>query len=308
MATIDLNLVRAFVAVHDAGSFSAAANRLGVPRSTVSRAVSALEDSLGVLLFHRTTRKVATTEAGLALAGRVAPSLASLEASLSDLPEREEVPSGTLRVTATVDLATTVLAEAVTRFVARYPDTQVELHLTNAVIDLVRDGFDIALRISARALRDSTLVARKVGAVVFQLYASPTYLARRGTPRAPADLREHDWVAFRGAAPMQLSTSKATSVVAARTRVTADDMFFAREVLRTGGGIGALPSFVADRDVTDGVLARVLPRWVAQTGTVLLVHPSRRHVPRKVTAFRDVLLEMLRQRPLSPPTRAEPDD
>lgn len=308
MATIDLNLVRAFVTVHDAGSFSGAASRLGVPRSTVSRAVSALEDTLGVLLFHRTTRKVATTAAGLALFDRVAPSLAALDASFSDLPDREEVPSGTLRVTTTVDLGTVVLAEAVTRYTARYPDTQVEIHLSSTMVDLVRDGFDLALRISAGPLRDSSLIARKVGVVTFQVYASPTYLARRGTPRSPADLREHDWVTFRGAAALQLSMAKSKSVVAARTRVTCDDMFFAREVLRTGGGIGALPSFIADGDLAGGLLTRVLPRWSAPTGTVHLVHPSRRHVPPKVTAFRDLLFEMLRQRPLSPAARVEPGE
>jgi DNA-binding transcriptional LysR family regulator len=305
MATIDLNLVRAFVAVHDTGSFSAAANRLGVPRSTVSRAVSALEDALGVLLFHRTTRKVATTAAGLALFHRVAPPLVTLDTSLADLPDREEVPSGTLRVTATSDIGTAVLAEVVTRFTARYPDTQVELHFTNDVVDLIRAGFDLALRISRGPLGDSSLIARKVGVVLFQLYAAPSYLARTGTPRTPADLRDHDMVAFRGAPALQLSTAKSKSVVAARTRVTCDDMFFAREVLRTGGGIGALPTFIVDDDLASGVLARVLPRWVATAGAVYLVHPSRRHVPRKVTAFRDLLFEMLRQRPLSAATGKE---
>jgi DNA-binding transcriptional LysR family regulator len=218
MATIDLNLVRAFVTVHEAGSFSAAASRLGVPRSTVSRAVSALEDSLGVLLFHRTTRKVATTAAGLALFDRVAPPLATLDASLSDLPDREEEPSGTLRVTTTGDLGTAVLAEVVTRFTARYPDTQVEVHLSTDVVDLIRTGFDLALRISRGSLGDSSLIARKVGMVLFQLYASPSYLARRGTPRTPADLSERDWVAFRGAPALQLSTAKSKSIVAARAR------------------------------------------------------------------------------------------
>ncbi|MFT3928447.1 MAG: LysR family transcriptional regulator [Myxococcales bacterium] len=103
MGTIDLNLVRAAVAVHESGSFSGAAARLGVPRSSVSRSVAALEDALGLRLFQRTTRKVATTQAGLSLIDRVKPALANLEAGLSDVPERQEEPSGTLRITATAD-------------------------------------------------------------------------------------------------------------------------------------------------------------------------------------------------------------
>jgi DNA-binding transcriptional LysR family regulator len=296
---IDLELVRAFVAVHDAGSFSAAALRLGVPRSTVSRAVAALEESLALLLFHRTTRRVATTAAGVALYDRVAPALGTIDAALSDLPDTEEEPSGTLRLTTTPDLGTIVVAEAVTRYTARYPRTQVELQLSSSLVDLVRDGFDLALRVSPGPRRDSALIARKVGDIMIQLYAAPAYLARRGTPRSPAELRDHDWIGFRGAAPLQLSASGARSVIQARPRVICDDMFFAREVLRTGGGIGALPSFIADGDLADGRLVHLLPRWVSRTGTVSLVHPSRRHIPRRVNAFRDLLLEMLRQRPLS---------
>ncbi|WP_224243887.1 LysR family transcriptional regulator [Hyalangium gracile] len=299
MATIDLNLMHAFVAVHDTGSFSRAAERLGVPRSTVSRAVATLEESLGVRLFHRTTRKVSTTTAGVSLYDRVAPSVSSLVESLAELPEREEEPSGTLRVTSTVDLGTIVLAEAVKRFTTRYPNTQVEVYLSNTLVDLVRDGFDLALRISLKAMRDSSLVARKVGPVAVQLYASPAYLARRGTPRTPEELQSHDWIGFRGAPPILQVAPGSMADVNARTRVTCDDMFFAREVLKAGAGIGMLPSHMADVEVAAGTLVRVMPRWVSSTGAVYLVHPGRKHLPRKVTAFSELVRELLRQRPLA---------
>lgn len=300
MATIDLNLARAFVAVHDRGSFSSAAEALNVPRSTISRAIAALEAELGVRLFHRTTRKVAVTTAGAGLYGRVAPSLAGLEAALTDLPEREEEPSGLLRVTTTVDLGTTVLAEAVTRFTTRYPHTEVELHLGNRFVDLTKEGFDLALRVAAVGLADSTLVARRMGGLTLQLYASPSYLARRGTPRARADLAEHDWVGFRNAS---LLFGKRKLPTAARPRITCDDAFCMRELLRQGAGIAALPTFVADRDVASGALVRVMPKVRVELGGVYLVHPGKKHVPRKVTAFRDLLVEMLRQRPLSESAR-----
>lgn len=305
MTTIDLNLVRSFVAVHEAGSFSRAAERLGVPRSTVSRAIATLEESLGVRLFHRTTRNVSVTTAGTVLHDRVAPLMTALEGSLADLPEREKVPSGLLRVTSTVDLGTTVLAEAVARFTHRYPATQVDVHLSNNMVDLVRDGFDLALRVSGRPLRDSSLVARKVGVIVIQLFASPAYLARKGVPRSPEDLKSHDWVGFRPSVKMVLVGPTSEAVVDQRPRITVEDMSFMRALLKAGGGVGALPSFLADEAVAAGTLVRVMPRWVAHTGGVYLVHPSRKHLPRKVTAFGDLVTELLRQRPLWAPSPGE---
>lgn len=299
MAPIDLNRLHAFVAVHAGGSFSAAAAQLGVPRSTVSRAVAALEATLDVRLFARTTRQVRTTAAGLQLYDRVAPSLSSLETSLRDLPRQEESPTGVLRITTTADLGTVVLAEAVSRYTARYPGTQVELHFTPELVDLVKDGFDLALRLLSRPPRSSTLVARKVGTLVVQLYAAPAYLARRRPPRRPAELRDYDWVSFAGPRSMA-ELIRHRDLRAIKARITCRDPFFAREVLRTGGGVGALPTFLAEADVAAGALVRVLPRWLVRTGTIQLVQPSRQHVPRKVTAFRELLLEMLRQRPISP--------
>ncbi len=289
-----------FRAVHERGSFSGAADALGVPRSTVSRAIAALEEGLGVLLFQRTTRKVAVTAEGAALFQRMAPALAALEAALVDVPEQVEQPTGTLRITATADMGAMVLAEAVARFVALHPSVQVDAHLTTRVVDLAGEGFDLGVRIARTTLPQSSLIARKVGGVAFRLYASPAYLARRGLPVRSAELAGHDWVAFRGERAMQISPAHTRVFDAVNVRVTADDMFFAREMLRRGVGIGALPSFMAEADVASGALRRVVPRWSSLTGTVHLVMPSRKHVPARVTAFRELLLEMLRQRPLAP--------
>lgn len=289
-APIDLNRLRAFALVHETSSFSAAADRLGVPRSTVSRAVSALEQASGVLLFHRTTRRVAATAAGLALYERVTPALASLHQTLVDLPEGVAGPSGALRVTTTPDLGTALLAHAVARYTARYPDVRVEISLSGAVVDLVKERFDLALRFARKPLRGAALIATRLGPVRFHLYAAPSYLARRGVPRSEAELLAHDVVALpRGGAPG-----------GAKPRVVCDDKLFAREVLREGGGIGALPPYLANGDVAAGTLVRVLPRFQVETGAVYLVQPGRKLVPQRVAAFRALLLELLRQRPLNP--------
>ncbi len=167
-----------------------------MPKSSVSRGVARLEAALGVQLLFRTTRHVSPSAAGTALYDRIAPLLGSVKAALSEVPEREEQPSGELRVTAPVDLGVLFLAEVVTRYAARYPSVSVDLHLTGRVVDLVAEGFDVALRV-ASSLKDSTLVVRRAAPIIVQLFASPLYLARRGTPRSEADLGEHEWVVFR---------------------------------------------------------------------------------------------------------------
>lgn len=297
METIDLNLLRTFVTLRDSLSFSLAAERLGVPRSTVSRSITALERSLGLRLFHRTTRSVSISSDGEAFYDRVAPSLAALQSAIRDMPERDEAPSGLLRVTTTVDLGAALLAEVTARYVTRYPQVRVEALLSNSVSDLVRQGIDLALRISG-PLKDSTLRAQKVGEIAIQVYASRAYLARRGLPKAPEDLAGHDWVTYRGLSPLLLRSGGSLRKLAIEPRISSDDMMFVRETLKAGAGIGPLPSFLADPEVAAGTLERVLPRWRMQTGSVYLVRPEGRQVAPKVAAFRDLLKERLRQRPL----------
>jgi DNA-binding transcriptional LysR family regulator len=293
---MDLNLLVVFEAVARTASFSSAARELGLPRSSVSRAVARLEKELEVQLLFRTTRQVAASAAGRAFFDRVGPLLASLKAALGELPERDEQPSGELRVTAPVDLGVLFLAEVVTRYATRYPAASVDLHLTGRVVDLVAEGFDVALRVAAR-LEDSTLVVRRVAPVTMRLYASPLYLARRGTPRSDVDLEGHEWVTF-GSGPDRLRIPPRRNGALPRGRIVCDDLLFARDAVRAGAGIGMLPSFVAEPDLVAGTLVRVLPRWERQTGWLHLVTPAGKHVPRKVTAFRDLVLELLTVRPL----------
>jgi DNA-binding transcriptional LysR family regulator len=292
---MDLNLLTVFEAVARTSSFSAAAKELGIPKSSASRAVARLEAELGAQLLFRTTRKVSLSADGTALYDRLTPLLRSLKSALVDVPEHEEAPTGTLRVTAPVDMGVLFLAELVARYVARFPAVSVELHLTGRVVDLVGEGFDVALR-AGRKLADSSLVARRAAPVVFQLFASPVYLARRGTPRAEADLDAHDWVVFRGG-PQKLHVPRAGQPAGRAARIVADDLLFVRDALRAGAGIGLLPSMVAERDVVSGALVRVLPRFETADGWLHVVTPATKHVPRKVTAFKELVLELLRARP-----------
>jgi len=289
---MDLNLVSVFQHVAEAASFSAAAKKLGVRRSSVSRSVAALERELGVQLFNRTTRSVALTTAGTALLAKVRPQLLALKEALGSLPEREEEPSGDLRLTAPGDIGAIVLPAVLAGFALRFPAVHVDARLTNRTVDLVGEGFDVALRAGTK-LQDSSLVARRVSTVSFQVFASPTYLARAGTPRTAEDALEHEWVMFRGfKLPPPLGMMKR------KARVTGDDMMFVHRTVRAGLGLGLMPAFLAQQDVSAGTLVRVLPRLELKQGGLYLLHPPARHVPRKVTAFRDFLVQHLQQHPL----------
>ncbi len=292
---MDLNLLTVFEAVARTASFSEAARELGMPKSSASRAVARLEAELRMQLLFRTTRQVSLTEAGTAVYDRIAPLLRSVKAALGELPAREEEPHGTLRVTAPVDLGVLFLAEVATRYTARYPAVSVDLHLTGRVVDLVAEGFDVALRVASK-LADSTLVVRRAAPIVLQLFASPLYLARRGTPRTEADLAGHDWVAFRSGPQRLRLPGGRREAVQPEGRIVSDDLLFVRDAVRAGAGIGLLPTLTVGADVVAGRLVRILPRFERPAGHLHIVTPAAKHVPQKVSAFRDLVLELLRAR------------
>jgi DNA-binding transcriptional LysR family regulator len=291
---MDLNLLSLFIVVAEAASFTAAATKLGLRRSSVSRGIASLERALGVQLFSRTTRQVSLTTAGTALYARVAPQLTSLKEALGTLPEREEQPSGELRLTAPSDLGAMFLPGIVAGFSLRYPAVQVDVRLTNRRVDLVAEGFDVALRFAGEKLSDSSLVARRLGGPELQVFASPTYLARAGTPRTPADTADHQWIQFRAISglPPPLPAPRT------RPRVIGDDVLFIHGAVKAGLGLAILPAYLPREDVAAGRLVRVLPRMSIRAGALYFMHPPARHLPLKVTAFRDYLLEHLAVNPL----------
>lgn len=291
---MDLERLSVFVAVADTASFSLAAKKLGVPKSTVSRRIARLEQDLGVALLHRTTRHVALTTAGRGLYDRAAPALRALREAAGDLPEQDDEPAGLVRLTAPVDAGTLFLADVLARFVRRHPRVRLDVHLTNRVVDLVGEGFDLALRASHGRMRDSTLVFRRVAMAISRLFAAPAYLANRGTPRSPADLAGHDWVVFRPAPRgLRLEGPGEVFPVTPSGPIVCDDFFFLREALVGGAGIAFASELLVAEDVEAGRLVRVLPAWGIPSGTLSLVWPATRHLPRKVAALRDFVLESL---------------
>jgi len=273
-----------FVRVVEHKSMSGAARQLGVPKSTISRAIARLEDGLRVRLFQRTTRSLAPTDAGQALYAEVLPHVDALRAATSVLTPN--------------DVGTLLLADVIGRFCQRYPEVQVEVVLTPRTVDLVAEGIDVAVR--AGVLRDSSLVAKKIADTELRLFAAPTYLARRGTPRTAADLATHDAVLFRaknGHAKWTLECRAEKSTVDVKGCISGDDFAFLLAATVSGAGIALLPRFTAEAELRAGRLVRVLPTHTASAGAMYIVHASSKHLPRKIAVFRDFVIEAIRTMP-----------
>jgi len=298
-ATMMLDEIAVFVQVVEAGSFTAAARKRAVPKSTLSRGVTRLEDALRTPLLVRTARRVTLTDAGRAFYERVAPHVAGLRDAAQVAGEREEQPRGTLRVTAPVDVGEALLGDVFVRFMARYPQLRLDVDLSARHVNLVEEGFDVALR-ATQKLKDSSLIARKVAEMEFHVFASPAYLARKGTPRAPDDLTKQDCVLFRptdGHSEWAFTGEGAERRVHVSGRAGGNELAFVRGMLRAGAGVGILPAFYAATDLAQGSLVRVLPAWAIPGGSLYVVYAGARHIPRKVVAFRDFLVESFAAKP-----------
>lgn len=295
IGTMDLNHVAAFVRVVQDGSFTAAARALGLPKSSVSRSIAQLEHDLGVRLLHRTTRKIHLTDAGAALHDRVSRALADIDDATNAASDLQRELRGAIRVTAPVDLGVWAVAPIVARFTRRHPTVHVEVRLSSRVVDLVSEGFDLAVR--AGPLRDQALIARRVGGLDLCLYASSRYVARRGQPKTIAELADHDHVIHRtesGRLSWNLTSESGEEVsVEPRGAISADDISFIKKAVLAGGGIALLPTFIGAREEHSGKLVRVLPGWRLEGSTLSVVYPSARYVPQRVVVFRDYLVSSL---------------
>jgi DNA-binding transcriptional LysR family regulator len=291
---MDLNRVATFVRVVDEGSFTAAARVLRLPKSSVSRAVSLLESELGAQLLARSSRKLRLTEAGSAFYERASRGISGVQEAAAAVADLQGLLRGPIRITAPVDAGVWMLAPLVAEFVAEHPAVKVDVVLTGRVVDLVADGFDFALR--AAPLADSSMIARKLTPVPLGLYAAPSYLARKGTPRSLAELAQHDCILFRAdraRATWKLRGPLGDESVTVSGPVSADDFSFVQRVVQAGAGIGFMPSFLFEKKRTQGIV-RVLPAYVSEgEAPFSLVYPSARYLPQRAAVFRDFLLGKL---------------
>ncbi|HEY4244643.1 MAG TPA: LysR family transcriptional regulator [Kofleriaceae bacterium] len=289
---MDLNRAHTFVRVVESGGFTRAAESLGLPPSSVSRAVSKLEEDLGITLLERTTRKVGLTDAGRAYFERARDALAGLAQASELAKDVAQEAYGTVRLAVPPDLAPQ-FGHVLSPFLAAHPGITVEVTFTNQGADLVGDLVDLAVAFGR--LPDSSLVARKLGTTAHRLYASPAYLSSHRAPRTLAHLADHVAVVHRataGEARWDLTGPRGVERVSLRARVVGDHMGFVLDAALTGIGIALLPSFLAAQQ-TDA-LTPILPRYASEIPLQLLA-PGRNHIPHRVALLRDHLGAALNQ-------------
>lgn len=285
-----LNDMALFVEVAKARSFRKAAEALGMPNSTLSRRISALEKAIGLRLLHRTTRKIELTEAGQLYYERSKRIVDEARLAHEQLGEMLEQPSGVLRVSLPVDFATLYLAPIIVDFARHYPGITFDFDLTPRRVDLVTEPFDVAIRMGS--LEDSSLIVRLIGRHSRYLYASPGYVEASGEPAAPADLAAHECICMPRIPTWTLHQGMNKFDVAVRGRFTLNSVGMIRTLAVNHQGIGLLAEKIVAEDLVSGRLRRVLPEWQGSSVSIYAVTETRL-LPAKTQRFIEFLSSRL---------------
>ena len=287
---VDLNDIAVFVKVAQFESFSRAAHALGMPVSTVSRKVSALEDQLGVTLIQRTTRKLTLTVQGRAYYNQCSEPLSHLFDAQSVLTQTQKRPEGLLKVSVPVIMGQEPFYGFLSDFLNVYPQIQVDLFITNLFLDLIAENVDVGLRFGE--LRDSTIVTQRIGKSVRYVVATPGYLEGRPIPTKPEDLKDHHCILLNGRnneAEWHLVSGRKSVKMHVSGPVSSRDFQSISAFTYRGHGIGMLPSTYCDEQIRKGELIRLLPDWSSPEIFVHAVYPTRRYLPSKLQVFLEAL-------------------
>lgn len=296
MPRTHLNDILVFMAVVDAGSFIAGGRALGLTRSAAGKAVARLEDRLGARLLHRTTRALSLTDEGRTFHEHGAQILAAIDHAEDSVTGEGGTPRGVLRVTLPDAFGRLVVLPVLRQYLEAWPELQVEVSFTDRLVDLVEEGFDLAVRIGGADL-DAGLVSRVVATARPYLCASPAYLARHGEPASADDLAGHDCLLFSSRTRRQswrLRDPDGPWVKAeGRSRLRMDSGEAIRDAAVAGLGIGLLPAFLVDEDLAAGRLRAVLPAIDLGEVKIVAIYPTRRHLEPRVRRFIDLLVQTL---------------
>lgn len=299
--SVDLNSMAVFARVVEEQGFSSAARRLGLSKSAVSKHISQLEDRIGARLLHRTTRRLRLTDVGAAFYERCARILAEAEEAELAVSRMSAAPRGTLRVSAPVSFGSRFLAKPMAEFAMIYPELRIELVLNDRVVDLVDEGYDVALRIGR--LADSSLIARRLCAMPLYIVASPKYLAKHGTPKVPADLHAHNCTLYSlasGGDVYQCRDGDRDISIKVDGTMRANNGDLLIEAVRAGLGLAFMPAFLCGCDLHDGTLVEVLRDYRVLPGAINAVYPHNRHLSAKVRVFVDFLVDHFTDLPWLP--------
>lgn len=285
----DYNDLAMLVRVAEASSLSAAAQVMGIPKSTLSRRLIDLEARLGVALIRRGARKLHLSEAGAALVAQCGPLFARIDEAEAALARDGDAARGSLRISAPADFGVHVCAPIVEAFVREHAGLNIEVVYDDRVVDMVAERFDVALRIGP--VKDTALVVRAIGAVGGAVVASPEYIARRGTPAGPAELAAHDCLVFTtppfGSTWTLSHTDGRVAEVEVRGRLAANSLAVLRRAARAGLGVARLPDYLYVDDCGAGRLVRLLPGWSTGVRKVMVAYPQARRLAPAVRLFID---------------------
>lgn len=291
--------MRAFNRVVRAGGFAAAAREMGLSRSVVNRAVINLENSLGVQLLQRSTRKVTPTEVGLAFFDRSSRILADLDEAISAMTELNERPTGTLRINAPMSFGTLHLSRIVADFMRDYPDVHVELVLNDRMVDPLEEGFDLTLRVGEEASLTS-LMSRTIAAANRVVCASPDYLAQHAAPTHPSELGLHRCLHYgyqESGSHWRLTGSEGARSYAIQCVMWSNNGEVLRDAALAGQGICLLPTFIVGEALQSGGLRTILPDYAAPQISLIALYPRHRHLSAKVRLFVERLEARFGERP-----------
>lgn len=283
-----------FVAVVESGGFSAAADKMHITKSAVSKRINQLEDELGIRLLNRTTRKLSLTEAGHRYYEYVSQSLSLAQQGIDAVTELQGKPRGKLKLTAPMSFGVLHIAPLVAEFLQHYPDVEIDLQLEDQMVDLIQEGFDLGIRIGH--LPDSNLIAKRLSPCHSVLCASPSYIEQHGAPKKPSDLAKHNCLQysyFRGGAEWSFLYQGGEHKVVPKGRLSINNSEAIRRALLEGLGIGQLPTFIVAKDIKANNLSILMPEYQLPTHAVYAVFPQRKHMPLKVRAFLDFISERL---------------
>ena len=289
-----LGSMKTYVAVVDSGSFASAATRLDVSRAMVSKQVQKLEEHLGTRLLNRTTRRLSLTETGRAFYERSVQILGDVNEAEQIAGQMTTLPRGVLRVTIPLSYGQHRLGSIIGAYTQAYPQVQLDIALSDRKVDLVEEGFDVAIRIGA--LPQSDLIARKLGIAHSMVCASPAYLAAHGTPQVPGELGRHACLSYSlsgGGADWRLESADEQVIVPVTGPMKADNGDIIRLAAVAGAGIALQPHFIVGEDIAAGRLVQVLPAWQSAQMGIYAVYPSRKHLSAKVRTFVDFLVAAL---------------
>jgi DNA-binding transcriptional LysR family regulator len=297
-----LAAMRAFTRVIESGSFTRAADSLGMPRPTVTKLIQTLEANLRTRLLNRTTRTVTVTTDGAAYYERVVRLLADLDELDGSMALSQARPHGRLRIDVSASLALLVIIPALPEFHARYPDIQIDLGVTDRRVDLIGENIDCVVR--GGELTDQSLIARRIGELGFIACAAPSYLARYGEPRHPLDLeKDHRMIGYFSADsgrpyPFSFELKGERHEIQGRHTVAFNDGMAYTAAGLAGLGVMQAPLFMAQPHLASGALQRILPEWSTESTPVHVVYPPNRHLSNRLRIFVDWIAELFAREPL----------